>query len=165
MKSFSRFSLLVFFLIGLSAATAFAQGKTVDPKDVEELKKIYKEFDESTVKLDIKPVEKYLDSKYELQNGESKLKRAVVIRGVKNFFATVEEIDEATATIEKVEVADGNYFLEVYSIIRGKMKLPDGKVVPFESISKSTDIWKKTKNGWKENKQIVRSLVQSVDGK
>jgi ketosteroid isomerase-like protein len=164
MKLFSGLPIALLLLLGLTAVS-FAQDKTVDPKDVAELKKIYREFDAAGKNRDIKTVEKYLDSGYEMQNGNTTLTRAEVIKSVREFFAAIEEVAESASTIEKVEVADGNYFLQVTAVLKGKLRLADGKIVAFESTGKSTDIWMKTDNGWKENTQIVRSSKLVVDGK
>lgn len=163
MNLFSHLPILVFFLITL-IASACAQDKTIDPKHVAELKQIYKEFDESGKKRDMKTIEKYLDDNYELQKGNTKTSRADVIKGVEAFYAMLEEITEVVSKIEKINLVDGNYFLEVSSVIKGKIKMPDGKVVSFETTSKSTDSWTKTNAGWRETAQIVREREIFIDG-
>lgn len=145
---------MIFFLLGL-CLTAFAQDKPVDRNDASQLREIYREFDRAgKTGDDIKVIEKYLDENYELQDGETKMNRAQVIEQVKLFKLSVGKITESSSKIEKIRVADGKYFLEVTAIIKGTLKMADGTTAPFDSVSKSTDVWLKTAAGWREILQI-----------
>jgi ketosteroid isomerase-like protein len=164
MKKIFPIAVSLCLLFGLSFA-AFAQDKTVDKKDVEELKKIYQEFDAAAKNRDISIVEKYLDENYEIESSGEKVNRAETIARLKQFFAMTTEISEAVSKIEKVKVADGNYFLETSGVIKGKLKMPDGSTASFEMQIKSTDVWIKTEDGWKENTQIDRGSKMLINGK
>lgn len=164
MKSFSQLSIIIFFLFGLCVISC-GQNKTVDAKDSDELEKIYKEYDESTNNRDIKAVEKYLGDDFKLEDGKTTVNRTDVIRKVKENFAAIEKIIEASSKIEKIEVKNGTYFLEVSSKMIATYRLPDGKTSQVEINGKSTDVWVKNPDGWKETKQIIRSLKVFIDGK
>ncbi len=156
-------SLCVFFGLNLAVSV---QNKTVDKKDVAQLTKIYREFDEATKKLDVKVIEKYLDGGYTIKSGEEILDKKQTLERVKFFYAAIKEVSEVASTIEKVVVASGNYVLEVVSTTKGKLALADGRIVDFSTISKSTDFWRKNKKGeWKEHSQIDRGTRMFIDGK
>ncbi len=148
------------------AFAAFAQTKAVNKKDAAELTEIYREFDKEAKKLETKTIEKYLDESYSIETGKVKLNKKQVLEGVKTFYNTVREISEAKSTIEKIEFVNGNYVLQVASRNKGKIALPDGRIVDFLFTTKSTDFWKKNKElKWRENKQIDRGSKLVIDGK
>ncbi|MBA3632681.1 MAG: hypothetical protein H0W58_07715 [Acidobacteria bacterium] len=156
-------SLCVFFGLNLAAS---AQNKKVDKKDVAQLTKIYREFDEATKKLDIIVIEKYLDEGYTIESGKEILDKKQTLERVKVFYTAIKEVSEVASTIEKVTVAGGNYVLEVVSTTKGKLALADGRIVDFSTMSKSTDFWRKNKKGeWKEYRQIDRDTRMFIDGK
>lgn len=163
-KILSNLMIIGCLLLGLSVISC-GQNKSVDPKDFNELEKIYKEFDEAGKKLDISVIEKYLDDNYEMHDGKTTYNRAEIIKRVKENFAAIEEVIESTSKIEKVEIKDGNYHLEISSLLTATFKLPNGKTAKVETNTKSTDVWRKTNRGWKEITQILRSLKILVDGK
>lgn len=154
--------LCVFF--GLSAAVS-AQDKSVDKTHVKELEAIYAELDAATKKLDLKPFEKYLDETFRLEQGADVFSRAQMLTMLKDLFSSAQEINHASMKIEKVRVTDGNYFLEVSSLMKGKFRMPDGKISTLEVIAKSTDVWIKTDKGWKQTSQTDRGSKILVDGK
>ena len=157
-------SLCVFF--GFSAVAAVsAQDKTVDKMHVKELEAIYVEFDVATKKLDLKPFEKYLDETFRLEQGSDVFSRAQTLEILKDLFNSAKEISQAVTKIDKARVTDGNYFLEVSSLMKGKFKTPDGKISTLEVTAKSTDVWIKTDKGWKQISQIDRGSKILVDGK
>lgn len=164
MKKIFPIAVSLCLLLGLSFA-AFAQDKTVDKKDVEALTKIYAEFDAAAKKRDISVIEKYLDDNFEFEMGEEKVNRAETINKTGQFFEMATEITEAVTKIEKTGVADGNYFMEVSTVIKGKLKSADGKIAPFEINAKTTDIWMKTDSGWKMNTQLDRGSKMLISGK
>lgn len=155
-------SLCVFF--GLSVAVS-AQDKTVDKTHAKELEAIYKELDVATKKLDLKPFEKYMDETFRLEQGNDKYTRAQTLVILKDLFTSAKEITEAVTKIDKIRVTDGNYFLEINSLMKGKFKMPDGTISNLEVTAKSTDVWIKTDKGWKQISQIDRGSKFVVDGK
>lgn len=155
------FSVLLSFTIA-----SFAQSKTVSKKDAAALTKIYQDFDDADKKLDLKRIEKYLGDDYSLESGKEKFSKKQTLERLKTFFSAVKEISEAKSTIEKIELAGGKYTLQVTSTTKGKMALPNGRVVDIFFTSKSTDFWRKGKeNKWQEFKQIDRGTKTVIDGK
>lgn len=155
-------ALCVFF--GFSAFAA-AQDKIVDKAHVKQLEAIYKKFDAATKKRDLKTFEKYMDETFEVEQGDNKISRAQTLEIMKEFFNSAIEINEAVSKIEKVLVTDGNYFLEVSNLLKGKFKMPDGKISNLEINAKSTEVWIKTGKGWKQISQIDRGSKILADGK
>ncbi len=152
------------FLLTLSF-TVFSQDKSADQNDAKQLREIYQEFDRAGKILDLTVIEKYLDENYELEDGNTKLNRTQTIEQVKQFSSMVEKIEVLSSKIEKISVSDGRYSLEISSVMKGTLKAPDGATVPFESYTKSTDIWIKTENGWREISQIGREKKFSINGR
>lgn len=151
--------------LGLSLC-ASAQDKTVDKTDMKQLEAIYKEFDAATKKLDIKPTEKYLDEKFEVEQDGRKFSRDEILAVMKMFFDSAIEISEVATKIEKSGVSrDGKYSLETSTLTKGKFKLADGKISNLEIYTKSADIWTKTQKGWKLISQISRGSKILADGK
>jgi ketosteroid isomerase-like protein len=163
-KIFLIFSCFCVFF-GLGAFAAAAQDKTADKADVKQLEAIYREFDEAVKTRDLKIYEKYLDERFEIESGDNKVPRARIIEGIKQFLDSLTEISEAASKIEKVRVTGGNYFLEVSSVLKARLKMPDGRIANVEFNTKSTDVWIKTEKGWKEISQIERGSKILVDGK
>ncbi|HEX8737744.1 MAG TPA: nuclear transport factor 2 family protein [Pyrinomonadaceae bacterium] len=162
-KIFLIFAVFSLFF-GLTASLA-AQDKTPDKAHVKQLEAIYKQLDAATRKRDLKPYEKYLDSTFEVEHDNQKISRREIFELMKQFLDSAVEITEAASKIEKVRVTDGNYFLEVNSLLKGKFKTPDGKISNLEIRTQSTDVWIKTEKGWKEISQISRGSKVLADGK
>lgn len=159
-------SLCVFFGLSAAAETAVAaQDKTVDKTHVKELEAIYVELDVATKKLDLKPFEKYMDETFRLEQGSDVFSRAQTLAILKDLFDSAREISHASTKIEKARVTDGNYFLEISSLMKGKFRTPEGKISTLEVTAKSTDVWIKTDKGWKQISQIDRGSKIQVDGK
>jgi len=154
-------ALCIFFGFNLAAA----QDKTVNKAHVKQLGAIYREFDAATKKRDLKTFEKYLDEKFEAEQGERKFSRIEILAVMKLLFAAAIEITEVTTKIDKISVTDGNYLLETSTVMKGKFKMPDGKISNLEIRSNSTDRWIKIAKGWKEISQIDRGSKILEDGK
>ncbi|HEY0051292.1 MAG TPA: hypothetical protein VGB68_18495, partial [Pyrinomonadaceae bacterium] len=105
-------------VFGFSARIA-AQDKTVDKTHVKQLEAIYRELDAATKKRELKTYEKYLDKTFTIEKNGTKISRAQILELMKQFLATFAEITESTSKIEKIRVADGSYFLETSSVLRG----------------------------------------------
>jgi GTP-binding protein EngB required for normal cell division len=145
--------------------TGAAQDKTVDKAHVKQLEAIYKEFDAATKKRDLKRFEKYLDEKFEVEQDGRKFSRDEILAVMKMLFDAAIEITEVVTKIDKINVTDGKYLLETSTVMKGKFKMPDGKISDVEIYSKSTDRWIKTEKGWKEISQIDRGSKILADGK
>jgi ketosteroid isomerase-like protein len=155
----------LFIFLGFGALAAAAQDKTVDKTDVKQLEAIYRAFDAATKKRDLKTYEKYLDEVFELEQDGGRYSRAQTLEILKQFFSSAVEIAEAVSKIEKIRTTDGNYFLEVSSLVKGKFKMPDGKISGLEITANSTDVWIKTEKGWRQTSQIDRGSKILTDGK
>lgn len=150
-------------VFGFSASIA-AQDKTVDKTHVKQLEAIYRELDAATKKRELKTYEKYLDKTFTIEKNGTKITRAQILELMKQFLATFAEITESTSKIEKIKVADGSYFLETSSVLRGRGKALGDKISNIEIFTKSTDVWIKTDKGWREILQIEGESKVLVDG-
>lgn len=148
--------------MGLSLAV-LAQDEA-DARSVSELKTVYTEFDKATRELNTKAFEKYLSENYLLEAGEEILDKRQMIANLKGQFSLIKEITESVSVIEKIEIVQGSYILDVVTISVGKIKTSSGKIKGFAITSKSTDVWQKDRRGdWRQNTQIDRGSRIKID--
>jgi len=161
------FPIIIFFgIVSSFTFAALAQSAMVGEKDAAELRKIYRDIDEADKKLVLELIEKYLGEDYSVETGGERLNKKQVIERLKTFYGAVKEITEAKSTIEKIELIEGRYAVQVDSITVGKFVLPDGKIADFLFTSKTTDYWRKGKgNKWQQTTQIDRGTKILIDGK
>jgi hypothetical protein len=106
-----------------------------------------------------------MDETFEVEQGDDKISRAQTLEIMKEFFSSAIEINESVSKIEKIRVTDGNYFLEVSNLLKGRFKMPDGNISNLEISAKSTEVWIKTGKVWKQISQIDRGSKILADGK
>ena len=144
---------LAFLALGLNFSVS-AQDE-IYPEDVVQLKNIYTKLDKAAKNSDLKTFEIYLGENFRLETVEENLNKRQMLTKLKEQFALVSEISEATSTINEIKAVDGNYVLDVTFILVGKLAMPDGKSVKFSIASRSTDIWHRDRWGnWQEHRQI-----------
>lgn len=143
----------VFYILGVSF-TVSAQDE-IYAEDVVELKIVYTKLDKAAKTLDLKAFETYLGENFRLETVEENLNKQQTLTKLKHQFALTNEISEAVTTINKIEIVNGNYVLDVTFVLVGKLATPNGKSVKFSVTSKSTDIWRRDRWGnWQEHRQI-----------
>jgi hypothetical protein len=161
------FPMIVFLTVFSGFAVgALAQSAAANDNDSAELAKIYREFDAAEKKMIPLLIEKYLGEDYSVETDGEKLDKKQVVERVKDFFERVDEITESKSTINKIEVENGLFAVEVDALTRGKFALGGKRTADFLFTSKTTDFWRKDRAGkWREVKQIDRGTKITIDGK
>lgn len=152
----------IFFGLSLSLSAQQRAGA----QNIKELKAVYTELDKATRELDTKVFEKYLSENYLLEADEEIIDKRQMLNNLKDQFALIQEISESVSTIEKIEIIQNSYVLDVVTILVGKIKTSNGKIKGFSVISRSTDVWRKDgKGNWRQNTQIDRGNQVEIDRK
>ena len=138
-------------------------GQKATPED--ELRGVYKKLDDALRTVNVEKLTQYYDAAYTHESDGKKMTRAEAIDQWKQILGFMKTVDKLDTKIEKITRKDGLYLVDYSQTSAGKVQFPGSPVLPFTYTGKTTDTWRRDKDGsWRNTASVDHQSDFKVDG-